>query len=62
MSYIYIYDISSLKVNVNKIRSHSSLYEFRIGATDFLFDSRTLKMGPIGRPETSVKNYHSLAA
>jgi hypothetical protein len=30
----------------------------RIGTTGYLLDSLTLKMGPTGCPETSVRNYH----
>ena len=37
----------------------SSLYELPIGATGFLLDSWTPRMGPIGCPETSVINYQS---
>jgi len=35
----------------------SSLAKLRIGATSFLLDSWTLRMGPVGYPETSVRNY-----
>jgi hypothetical protein len=37
-----------------------SLYKLQIGATGFLLDSWTLRMGPIGCTETSVRNYHYL--
>ena len=36
----------------------SSLYTRRIGATCFLLDYWNPRMGPIGCPETSVRNYH----
>jgi hypothetical protein len=39
---------------------HSSLYKLRTGATGFLLDSRTMRMRPLGCPETSVRNYHCL--
>ena len=39
-------------------RPKSSLSKLRIGATSFLLDSLTLRMGPIAWPETSVRNYH----
>jgi hypothetical protein len=39
---------------------HSSLYEIRIGPTGFIFYSGTLRMGPIGCPETSVRIYQNL--
>jgi len=38
----------------------SSLYKLHIWATGFLFDSWTLKMGPIDCPELLVRNYHYL--
>jgi len=38
-------------------RPRSSLYKPHIGTAGFLLDSWTLKMGPIGCPETSVRNY-----
>ena len=37
---------------------HSSLYKLRIGARGFLLDSWTLRAGPIGCPETSIRNHH----
>ena len=37
---------------------HSSLYNLCIEAKGFLLDSWTLKLGPMGCPETSVRNYH----
>jgi len=37
---------------------HFSLYKFHIGATGFLLDSWTLRVGSRGCPETSVRNYH----
>jgi len=40
-------------------RQCSSLYKLRIVTTGFLLDSWTLRMGPIGCPETSVRNYQS---
>ena len=39
---------------------HSSLYILLIGATGFLLNSWTLRMGPIGCPEMSARNYHYL--
>jgi len=39
---------------------HSSLYKLCIGATSFLLDSWTLRMGLIGCPQMSVRNYHYL--
>jgi hypothetical protein len=52
---------SSINVIITspKYRPHSALYKILIGATGFLLDSWTLKMGPIGGPETLVRNYHS---
>ena len=37
-----------------------SLYKLQIGAIGFLLDSWTLRMGPIGCTEMSVRNYHYL--
>ena len=41
-------------------RPQSSLYTYilRFGATGFLLDSWTLRMGPISYSEMSVRNYH----
>ena len=39
-------------------RPHSSIYKLLFGATCFILDSWSLRMGPIGCPETSVRNYH----
>jgi len=36
---------------------YSSLHKLCTGATGFLLDSWTLKMGPKGCPKTSVRNY-----
>jgi hypothetical protein len=36
----------------------SFLHKLRFGTTGFLLDSWPLNMGPIGCPETSVRNYH----
>jgi len=37
---------------------HSSLYKLCIGATSYLLDSWTLRMGLIGCPKMLVRNYH----
>jgi hypothetical protein len=37
---------------------HSSLYNFQSLTASFLFWILDLKVGPIGCPETSVRNYH----
>jgi hypothetical protein len=39
---------------------HSSLYKLYTGATGFLLDSWTLRLGLIGCPEMLVRNYHYL--
>ena len=36
------------------------LYKIRIGVTSFFWDSWTLRMGPVGCPETSGRNYSYL--
>jgi hypothetical protein len=37
---------------------HSSLYKLHVGGTGFLWHSWTLRMGVIGCPKPSVRNYH----
>ena len=39
-------------------RLHASLYILRTGTTDSVLNSWTLRMGQIGCPETSVRNYY----
>jgi hypothetical protein len=41
-------------------RPISSLHKLRTGTTSFLLDSWTLRIGPIGCPEKSVRNYHHI--
>ena len=37
---------------------HSSLYKLCFAATGFLLDSWTVRMGPMGCPGISIRNYH----
>jgi len=58
VNFYFLWSSGNVIISSPKDRPHSALYKIPIGATGFISDSWTLKMGPIGCPETSVRNYH----